>query len=54
MRRWNGCHHSRVADKPVTSSDELEAAVANWEKDPQPVFVDISRDRGQITQVVKK
>jgi serine protease Do len=43
----------RVAEKPVTSTEELEAAVAEWQKAPQPVFVDVTRDRGQITQVVK-
>jgi serine protease Do len=43
----------RVAEKPVTSTEELEKAVADWQKDPQPVFVDVARDRGQISQVVK-
>ena len=43
----------RVNDEKVTSVEELEAAVAKWEKKPEPIGVDVSRDRGQITLVVK-
>jgi serine protease Do len=43
----------RINDKPVTSTDELEKAVAAWEKDPKPVSLDISRDRGQFPAVIK-
>jgi serine protease Do len=43
----------RVDNKPVTSAEELEAAVAAWEKDKKPVGVDVSRDRGQIILVVR-
>ncbi len=43
----------RVNDKAVTSADELNAAVENWKKSPTPIGVDVSRDRGQITLVVK-
>jgi serine protease Do len=43
----------RVNDKPVTSVDELAAAVEEWQKKPEAVGVDVSRDRGQITLVVK-
>ena len=43
----------RVNDKNVTNVDEFEAAVAKWEEKPEPVGVDVSRDRGQITLVVK-
>jgi serine protease Do len=42
-----------VDDQKVTSTDELEAQLAAWEKKPRPVGVDISRDRGQIVLVVK-
>jgi S1-C subfamily serine protease len=43
----------RVNEKAVTSADELNAAVENWKKSPTPIGVDVSRDRGQITLVVK-
>jgi serine protease Do len=43
----------RVNDKQVTSADELEAAVVEWQKHPQIVGVDVSRDRAQYTLVVK-
>jgi S1-C subfamily serine protease len=38
----------RVNDKPVTSIDDLAAAVAEWEKDKKLVGVDVVRDRGQL------
>jgi serine protease Do len=43
----------KVNDKPVTSAEELEAAVAEWEKTPKPVGVDVRRDRAQLTLVIK-
>jgi serine protease Do len=43
----------RINDKPVTSVDALSAAVDEWSKKPEPTGVDVSRDRGQITLVVK-
>ena len=40
--------------KPVTSSDELEAAVAEWEKNPHLIGVDVSRvDRARIPLSLK-
>jgi serine protease Do len=43
----------KVNDKPVTSAEELEKALAEWEKNPRPVGVDVRRDRAQLTLVVK-
>jgi len=43
----------RVNDKAVTSVDELAAAVEEWQKRPATIGVDVSRDRGQLTLVVK-
>ena len=43
----------RVNDKAITSTDILEAAVAEWQKTPGPVGVDITRDRSQYTFVIK-
>ena len=42
-----------VDDKPVTSSDELDAAVAEWEKNPHLIGVDVSRDRARIPLSLK-
>jgi serine protease Do len=43
----------KVNDKPVTSAEELEKAVAEWEKNPRAIGVDVRRDRGQLTLVIK-
>ena len=44
----------RVDDKPVTTVDELQAAVAKWQKNPPTVVgVDVARDRGQYTLGLK-
>jgi serine protease Do len=42
-----------VGDKKVTSADELQAALAEWEKAPRTVLVAVTRDRGQIELVVR-
>jgi S1-C subfamily serine protease len=49
----NGDIIERVNDKPVTSVDELEAAVAEWEKTPGIVGVDVMRERAQLPLVIK-
>jgi S1-C subfamily serine protease len=43
----------RVGNKPVTSAEELEAAVAAWEKAPKSIEVDVRRDRGELLRYVK-
>ncbi len=43
----------KVNNKPVTSVEELQAAAADWEKNPRPISIDIRRGRGQIMQVLK-
>ena len=43
----------RVNDRAVTTADELVDAIDQWAKKPQAISVDVSRDRGQITLVVK-
>jgi serine protease Do len=42
-----------VGDKKVTSAEELQAALAAWEKKPETVLVAVTRDRGQIELVVR-
>jgi serine protease Do len=41
------------ASIPITSAEDLEKFVATWEKNPQPVIVDVSRDRGRFPAVIK-
>ena len=36
----------KVDNKPVANADELEAAVAEWQKHPKPIEVVVRRDRG--------
>ncbi len=42
-----------VDDKKISSIDELETAVAAWEKNPHLIGVDISRDRARIPLSLK-
>jgi serine protease Do len=43
----------RVGNTPVTSTDDLEAAVLTWKKAPKAIEVDVRRDRGELIRVVK-
>ena len=43
----------KVDGKPVTSVEELQAAVEAWSKNPRAIGIDIRRGRGQIFQVLK-
>jgi serine protease Do len=43
----------KVDGKPVSSVEELQAAVEAWTKKPHPIGIDIRRGRGQILQVLK-
>jgi serine protease Do len=43
----------KVDNKPVSSVEELQAAVDAWSKNPKPIAIDIRRGRGEILQVLK-
>ncbi len=43
----------RVGNRVVTSTEELQAAVAAWAKNPKAIEVDVRRDRGELIRVVK-
>jgi serine protease Do len=43
----------RVGNTPVTSTEDLAAAVDAWTKAPKAVEVDIRRDRGELIRVLK-
>ncbi|HVS69679.1 MAG TPA: trypsin-like peptidase domain-containing protein [Phycisphaerae bacterium] len=43
----------RVGNKPVTSVEELQAAVDAWQKAPKAIEVDVRRDRGELIRMIK-
>jgi len=43
----------KVDGKPVTSTEELEAAIAAWEKNPHPIGIVVRRDRATVELVIK-
>ncbi|HVX85944.1 MAG TPA: trypsin-like peptidase domain-containing protein [Phycisphaerae bacterium] len=43
----------RVGNKPVTSTEELQAAVDAWQKSPKTIEVDVRRDRGELIRIIK-